>query len=190
MINLFKLDEMLEAGKGKEYTTMEALKNYEEEFKRILKAREDEFNALPPNWKSKNTEKTFNYKNGLAMQQTYIINGGEATIETDKFPLPFSEVLSVTGVTIYSDADISGYDKSWKSVRKKIAEKSGNPEIATSDNGDIFKKYVQYPKNLMPDLFIVRKAGIWLKNSKEMKVENILALGYVPDESLKPTIVV
>lgn len=144
MISLFKLDEMLEAGKGEEYTTMEALKKYKEEFDRIVEEQKKEYDALPPNWKSKNTRETFNYRNALKMQQTYIINGGEATVETDKFPLPVSENISVTGVTIYSDADILGYDKSWEIARKMIAEKSGNLEIAASHKGDIFKKVIMH----------------------------------------------
>lgn len=189
MINLFKLDEMLEAGKGKEYTTMEALKKYKEEFDRIVEERKKEFDSLPPNWKTRFSEDNFNYKNALKMKQTYIINGGEATIETNEFPLPISENIFVTGVTIYSDADISGYDKSWEIVRKKIAEKSGNPEITATDNGDIFTKYVQYPKNIMDDIFNVRKAGILLKNSKKNEAERILALGYVADGLLRPVAV-
>lgn len=182
------MDETLEAAKEKEYTTMKALKNYKEEFDRIVEERKKQFDKLPPNVKARSSRENFSYKNELAMKQTYLINGGEATIETDKFPLPVSEKISVTGVTIYSSADISGYDKTWEVVRKKIAEKSGNLEIVAIPDGDIFKKYVQYPKNLMPEIFNVRKAGIWLKNSKENEVEHRLVLGHVADESLIPAV--
>lgn len=126
MINLLKLDETLNARVGKEYSFLgRIIKNYEEEHKRILKAREEEFKNAPKFlgiWSFPYNKDNYSYSifNKLAAKQIYYIDKGDVGIRTEEFSLPVSPSTEIEKVEIYSSAKIPC--GCWEGVRKNIAE--------------------------------------------------------------------
>lgn len=179
MINIFKLDEMLEAGKGKEYHTLEVLKNCELEYQRVLGERKKEFGSAIPNFKARYNENSFPYKNKLEMMQKYEINYGDATIETAIFPLPVSGNTAIEFAEITSAAKIPCL--CWEGVRDIIAKENG-----LVVKGDSFYKKIDSVENLMNGILSARKAGRTLELSKTEEDKRRVEQGYVSYKSLKP----
>ncbi|MBU3958101.1 MAG: hypothetical protein KKB25_03420 [Nanoarchaeota archaeon] len=183
-IKLSELDNFLEAGVGTEYISLgRKIKDYGEEHKRILKAREEEYKRAIFIDRILG-EKNYSYSifNKLAAKQMYYINKDEAHILTDEFSLPVSAKTTIENIEITSPAAIKCED--WEGVRKRFAEESG-----LIINGNDFYAKFDSLENLMDGIFSVRKAGIKLKLAKKRETQRMASQGYVADESLKPAAV-
>jgi|GEM_PF-6116474 len=128
MINLLKLDETLNARVGKEYSFLgRIIKSYEEEHKRIVKARKDEFKNAPkflyilPHFLY--DEDNYPYSNKLTAKQNYYIDKGDIGILTEEFSLPVTHSTEIEKVEIFSSVKIPC--GCWEDVRNKIAEENG-----------------------------------------------------------------
>jgi len=180
-INFLEIDDLLNAGKRKEYYEIEMLKDYNKEFNRIKKAREDQFNNSYPNFKYRYTQINFPYStdNELVMKQTYIINYGDATIETAILPLPVSENTTIEFVEITSPAKIPC--PCWEGARSIIAEHNS---MILKDNA--FYKKINSIENVMSGIISARKAEKTLKFSQKEEDKHRATQIYVSEESLKP----
>lgn len=182
-INLLELDAMLEDGVGKHYNSLSKdIKDYAEEYKRILDVRKNEFKQTSFYERIIWNEKSYPYINELVAKQNYHIDSGKIGIHTEEFPLPVTDSTEIEKVEIYSPARIPC--GCWDGIRKKIAEENGlmigdnkfYASVAYMHNIPSRKKSVKFASSLIDIIIDVKNAKERLEAGIQKDFNNKLEL--------------